>query len=192
LVCYCSFGYFTSFRWSYSHSYIRYYCVVTIAFKLISHIFVSFMDSRIVFWYLCRYLFYYSLIDFLTILVYLIALGKGDYTINYFKLIIILKFTRINQIDTFYQRKLSLHIKSKTLYVIIKQIIILVWFAHIISLGFYSIDNYFVSSSTCEGDNSDCNLYFYDSMLVKWINRMESDKPIKLAIAIFLFNLLGF
>ena len=42
-----------------------------------------------------RYLIYFSVTDLLTILVYLIALGKGNYTINYFKMIIVLKFARI-------------------------------------------------------------------------------------------------
>jgi hypothetical protein len=87
-----------------------------------------------------RYLHNYFLIDFITVLIYIVVYSSGNYYLNYFKLWIILKFIRISQIDDYYERRLNIHRLRKTIYVIFKQIVIIFLLSHIIGLIFYAMD----------------------------------------------------
>jgi len=58
------------------------------------------------------------ILDMVVLLILTISIQVNDYIINYFKIVIILNFRRIYEIDKFYLRALSLHRKTKTAFVL--------------------------------------------------------------------------
>lgn len=62
------------------------------------------------------------------------------YYLNFSKLFLILKLSRLSEIDDYYIRRLNIHRKSKAAYVIFKLTFIIFLLSHLISLGFYALD----------------------------------------------------
>ena len=105
---------------------------------------------------IARYLRVRFFLDLLMVLLITLGIALDTFVMNYLKIVIILSFRRILEIDQFYLRSLSLHRKSKTAYVIFKQIVIIFVLSHIEGVIFYWIDFAMLKSSMCL-DNPDCN-----------------------------------
>jgi hypothetical protein len=88
------------------------------------------------------YLRYFVIIDVISLLVIVICPISGYYYLNFSKLWLICKVSRLFQIDNFYLRKLNIHKRWKALYVIFKLIVIIFLLSHTVGLIFYAIDHY--------------------------------------------------
>ena len=93
-----------------------------------------------------RYMRTFSIIDILSLLIVIACPLSRSYYLNFAKLWLVLKVTRLFQIDDFYLRKLNIHRKSKAVYVIFKLMIIIFLLSHLVGLIFYAMDNYLCSS----------------------------------------------
>ena len=93
-----------------------------------------------------RYFRTFAVIDIVSVIIVIACPITRSYYINYMKLWLILKVTRLFEIDDFYLRKLNIHRKSKAFYVIFKLMIIIFLLSHLVGLIFYAIDNHLCSS----------------------------------------------
>lgn len=100
-----------------------------------------------------RYLHYYIFFDIGVIAVLMLAVGTGHYSLNYFKLIIVIKVVRVLEINWLVQRMLVTKKLTKVLYVIVRQIGSTLLFAHCIGVMFYAIDSSQVDTPACQGKN---------------------------------------
>jgi hypothetical protein len=114
--------------------YIRMGVVVTNRFKVID-----------------RYLHYYIFFDIGVIVVLILAVGTGHYTLNYFKLIIVVKVFRVFEINWLVLRTLVTRRLMKVFYVIARQLASTILFAHCIGIIFYAIDNSQINTPACQG-----------------------------------------
>ena len=103
---------------------------------------------------IARYLRVRFFLDMLVLIVLTISIQISSFGINYVKILIILNFRRIYEIDKFYVRALSLHRKSKTAYVLFKQMVIIYVLSHIQGVIFYWIDFSLLSSEMCQNNPS--------------------------------------
>ena len=93
-----------------------------------------------------RYLKRSFIVDFLSFLIVLISpLSEALWT-NWLKLFLALKLIRISEIDDFYMRRFNIHRKSKAVYVIFKQVILIFILSHIVGLIFYAMDYYYLTT----------------------------------------------
>lgn len=97
--------------------------------------------------------------DSTLVIILILSLVNKSYYWNYFKIIVIFKFVRILEIDTIMMRILAVHSFLKVLFVMFKQIITILIYAHIIGVFYFMIDNYLLTTSVCSGENSKCKFY---------------------------------
>ena len=90
-----------------------------------------------------RYLRQGLIIDVVTVLILIISPASGALWTNWLKLWLILKLIRLSEIDDFYMRKFNIYRKSKAVYVIFKQIILIFVLSHVVGLIFYAMDYQF-------------------------------------------------
>ena len=93
-----------------------------------------------------RYLRQGLIIDVVTVLILIVSPASGALWTNWLKLWLILKLIRLSEIDDFYMRKFNIYRKSKTVYVIFKQIMLIFVLSHIVGLIFYAMDYQFLAS----------------------------------------------
>ena len=93
-----------------------------------------------------RYLRRSFIIDFISFLIILICPLSQTLWTNWFKLWLGLKLIRISEIDDFYMRRFNIHRKSKAVYVIFKQVVLIFVLSHIVGLIFYAMDYYYLTS----------------------------------------------
>jgi hypothetical protein len=137
-----------------------------------------------------RYIRYYILIDLLLIIILIITMVTQFFYMNLLKMIIVLKFIRMFEIDELYMRKLSTNVKGKTLYVIFKQFITIFVIAHTIGIIFYAIDLALTKETACLNDTS-CNQFGIYSVLAVFSHYICSYHGLWLEAAILLLALLG-
>ena len=101
------------------------------------------MDSRRI---SSHYMRYFAIIDFVSLIVVILCPATKYYYLNFAKLWLILKVSRLFQIDDFYLRKLNIHRKSKAIYVIFKLMVIIFLLSHMVGLIFYAMDAYLCNS----------------------------------------------
>lgn len=111
----------------------------------------------------------YAVIDIISILIVILCPVTGYYYLNFAKLWLILKVSRLFQIDDFYLRKLNIHRKSKAIYVIFKLMVIIFLLSHLVGLIFYAMDDYLCSSGYYEDQ---CTYISIHSLLALLINRI--------------------
>jgi hypothetical protein len=95
---------------------------------------------------LSNYIKYHFLADFIFMIILLICITSHSYYWNYAKLFIIFKLRSISKIDQIYQRSLQTHRFKKTVYIIIRILIIDLSICNIIGLIFYAIDHYILTN----------------------------------------------
>lgn len=96
-----------------------------------------------------RYLHYYIFFDVGVIAILMLAVGTGHFTLNYFKLIILLKVVRVVEIHWLILRMLVTQRLTKVFYVIIRQLVSTILFAHCIGIVFFAIDNSQLNTPAC-------------------------------------------
>lgn len=101
-----------------------------------------------------RYLHSFFLVDCLIVSLLLVNYITKAYWLNYPKLVMLIKFARIFQIDQFYLRRLGVQQTARILYVIGKQILTIYILSHSIGLIFYLIDFALLQDPICSGSNS--------------------------------------
>lgn len=101
-----------------------------------------------------RYLRSFFITDVLLVVILITSVTSREYYTNIPKLLIILKFMRMFEIDELYLRKLSTSLKGKAIYVIGKQLITIFVIAHTLGTIFYAIDYSLTQGAACQGDNS--------------------------------------
>lgn len=87
-----------------------------------------------------RYTHYYIYMDILQIVIFFCAIVSRNYNLMYAKLVIVLKFLRMFEMDGIIERKFTTDITLKTVYVISKQIVTIFILAHTIGILFYLYD----------------------------------------------------
>lgn len=97
-----------------------------------------------------RYIRSFLIVDFLLVLILLIALTSGQFFLNIPKMIIVLKFVRMFEIDGFYMRRLATATTPKAIYVIGKQLVTIFNIAHTIGIVFYAIDYALTLGPACQ------------------------------------------
>lgn len=137
-----------------------------------------------------RYIRYFFIIDIVLVVILIISMVSDDFYVNFLKIIIVLKFIRMFEIDGLFMRKLSTSANYKALYVIFKQLVTIFVIAHTLGTIFYAIDYSISQSPTCQNDNS-CTSFHYCSMLAILCHCAFSDHDLWMAIALLLLSLLG-
>lgn len=114
-----------------------------------------------------RYLHYNIVGDVGLIVILMLAVGTGHYTLNYFKLIVLLKICRIIEINWLIKRMLIIRRLAKLFYVIARQLASTILFAHCIGIIFYAIDKAQLDTPACQGKNYE---RIFSLSLVCWLN----------------------
>lgn len=93
-----------------------------------------------------RYMRTFAVIDLVSLVIVIACPVTRSYYLNFAKLWLVLKVTRLFQIDDFYLRRLNIHRRSKAVYVIFKLMVIIFLLSHLVGLIFYAMDDYLCSS----------------------------------------------
>jgi hypothetical protein len=103
-----------------------------------------------------RYVDYPIIIDISVFLILFLALATQLYTINYVKMVIILKFVRMFEIDRYVMRMLLVEYTLKVIYVILKQVVVIIIISHVIGIFYFMLDSYLLTTDVCLSSNSQC------------------------------------
>ena len=87
-----------------------------------------------------RYMRSFLMVDCLLVVILLVALTSGQLLLNIPKMIILLKFARIFEIDRLYMRRLATTAAPRAIYVIAKQLVTIFNIAHTLGILFYAVD----------------------------------------------------
>ena len=88
------------------------------------------------------YLRKYFLIDVASVLIITACFFSQEMVLNYFKIIFYLKLVTLAKIDTIYQKMLVFYLKWNIIYLIFRQILMVVMSTHYIGVIFFGIDYY--------------------------------------------------
>lgn len=95
---------------------------------------------------LTNFLKRHFLIDVPSIIIVFLCLVTQSYGLNYAKLYLILKLNTLNRIDQIYQRKLQTQRLRKTVYIIVRLLLIVLLLSHVMGLIFYAMDYYILTN----------------------------------------------
>jgi hypothetical protein len=101
-----------------------------------------------------RYLRSFLVVDGLLVVILTLALASGEYYTNIPKMLIVLKFARVFEIDGLFMRRLSTSPNARAGYVISKQLVTIFVIAHTLGILFYAIDFALTQDAVCLNDNS--------------------------------------
>ena len=107
-----------------------------------------------------HYLKNYFLIDFISVLIVTVCFFTQDMTLNYVKMVFYFKFTTLHRIDTIYTRILVFYLKWNVVYIIFKQILVVLISTHYIGVIFFAID-YYVYSNNLYGPSTPARCWIY-------------------------------
>ena len=97
--------------------------------------------------------------DVIITIVLTIGVSITPFAINYVKIIVILKYSRIIEFDHLFLRRLTIHRRLKVTYVLFQQVVIIFVLSHIIGVIYYWIDFALISTSQCENNLSRKSIY---------------------------------
>lgn len=96
-----------------------------------------------------RYVNYPIIIDISVLLILFLALATQLYAINYVKIVVILKFIRMFEMDRYVMRMLLVEYTLKVVYVILKQVVVIIVISHVIGIFYYMLDSYLLTTDVC-------------------------------------------
>lgn len=96
-----------------------------------------------------RYVSYPIIIDISIFLILFLALVTQLYAINYAKMLVILKFVRMFEMDRYVMRMLLAEYTLKVVYVILKQVVVIIVISHVIGIFYYMLDSYLLTTYVC-------------------------------------------
>lgn len=94
-----------------------------------------------------NYLVKYFIIDFVSVLIVTACFFSQNMALNYVKVIFYLKITSLNRIDMIYQKMLIFYLKWNMVYLVFRQIVIVMVSTHYLGIIFFAIDNYVYSTN---------------------------------------------
>ena len=103
-----------------------------------------------------HYMHFLFFTDTALVAVLVVALVTRGYDWNYFKVVVLFKLARVLEIDAIVMRVLATRAMLRVLFVMTKQVINILVFAHTIGVFFYMLDSYLLTTSVCAGDNGAC------------------------------------
>lgn len=101
-----------------------------------------------------RYARSFLAVDAALVVVLAVSLASGDYYTNVPKMLVVLKFARMFEIDALFVRRLSTSYNAKALYVISKQLVTVFVLSHSLGLVFYAMDYALTQTALCQDNNS--------------------------------------
>lgn len=110
-----------------------------------------------------HYLRYHSWIDILGLIVVMMCFFSGNFTLNYFKVLFLLKLYNLYLIDVTFQRVLQFHRTRSTIYLVSRLVLLMVMSCHYLGGIFYAID-YYVYSTNYYGPNTPAWCWIYNAV----------------------------
>lgn len=97
-----------------------------------------------------HYLRNYFVWDMIFNMILILCLLTGSKYLNYGKYLWVFKLIRMSEMDDYFLRSFNIHRGFKTIYVILKLIIIILILSHMVGIIFYIMDLYFLQSGYYE------------------------------------------